>query len=234
MTCKSPNILSPILTQLHLARAQQDHRPAIPAKFVLGAFVSPSLFSTMFNNNNHNSVSISVSDDDSDELGRMRVRVRSRKRKKPGYRFKNELARRVVRKLVRYWTLLIFLAAAGLLLLEASRIGSKSSSGFIQKPDVVHSNHGSTNSPSLDRKSEGNLNRLDPTTRVVGGVRERKLIYVCARARVFLLSFFFLVLCRVISCPFCLHCLLQFCECLIVNFGFSNDAKSNMKAVCSK
>lgn len=132
----------------------------------------------MFNNN---SISISVSDEDSDELGRMRVRVRSRKRKKPVYRFKNELARRVVRKLVRYWAVLIFIAAAGLLLFEASRIGRKSGlvvhSGFIQKPNIVHSDHSSMNKPSLEKKSEGNLNRLDPTTRVVGGVRERKLAF---------------------------------------------------------
>lgn len=161
----------------------------------------------MFNNNHHNSVSIAVSDDDSDELGRMRVRVRSRKRKKPGYRFKNELARRVVRKLVRYWTLLIFLAAAGLLLLEASRIGSKSSSGFIQKPDVVHSNHGSTNIPSLDRKSEGNLNRLDPTTRVFGGVRERKLImFVPVPVYFCVLSFFSALLCDKLSVFVCTVC----------------------------
>ncbi|KAF3446259.1 hypothetical protein FNV43_RR11438 [Rhamnella rubrinervis] len=132
--------------------------------------------SSMFNNN---SISISVSDEDSDELGRMRVRVRSRKRKKPGYRFKNELARRLVRKLVRYWTVLIFIAAAGLLLFEASRIGRKSSlvvrSEFIRNPNIVHSDHSSMNKLSLEKKSEGNLNRLDPTTRVVGGVRERCL-----------------------------------------------------------
>ncbi|XP_059455456.1 probable hexosyltransferase MUCI70 isoform X2 [Corylus avellana] len=114
----------------------------------------------MFGNN---SISISVSDSDSDELGRMRVRVR-RKRKKPGHRVKNELVRRVIRAILKYWTLLIFLPAAGLLVFEASRIGRKPSL-------VVNSELGAAKKP----KSEGNLNRLDPTTRVVGGVRERCL-----------------------------------------------------------
>ncbi|XP_040996664.1 probable hexosyltransferase MUCI70 [Juglans microcarpa x Juglans regia] len=118
----------------------------------------------MFGNN---SISISVSDEDSDDLGRMRVRVR-RKRKKPSHRFKNELARRVLRLLLKYWTLLIFLPAAGLLVFEASRIGRKPSL-------VVNSELGTVKKPSSEKKSEGNLNRLDPTTRVVGGVRERCL-----------------------------------------------------------
>ncbi|GLT70491.1 hypothetical protein SLA2020_425670 [Shorea laevis] len=114
----------------------------------------------MFSNN---SISISVSDDEDEELGRMRVRVR-RKRKKPGHRIKDELVRRVIRALLRYWTLLIFLPAAGLLVFEASRIGRKPSL-------VVNSELGAAKKPKL----EGNLNRLDPTTRVVGGVRERCL-----------------------------------------------------------
>ncbi|KAH7524040.1 hypothetical protein FEM48_Zijuj06G0076100 [Ziziphus jujuba var. spinosa] len=102
----------------------------------------------------------------------MRVRVR-RKRKKPGYRLKNEFTRRVYRKLVRYWTLLIFIPAACLLIFEASRIGRKSSpvvtTDYIQNPNFVDSD-----STSIS-KSEGNLNRLDPTTRVVGGARQRCL-----------------------------------------------------------
>ncbi|XP_038717592.1 uncharacterized protein LOC120010802 isoform X2 [Tripterygium wilfordii] len=116
----------------------------------------------MFNNN---SISISVSDEESDELGKMRVRVR-RKRKKPGYRDKNELTLRVCRLLVKYWMVLIFLPAAGLLLFEASRIG--------RRPSLVASpEHGMVK--KLEMKPQVNLNRLDPTTRVVGGVRERCL-----------------------------------------------------------
>ncbi|XP_052193705.1 probable hexosyltransferase MUCI70 isoform X2 [Diospyros lotus] len=77
----------------------------------------------MFNN----SISISVSDEDSDELaGRMRPRVR-RKRKKLGFRGKNDFAKRFLRKLLRWWPVLLFLPAAGLLLFEASRIGRKPS-----------------------------------------------------------------------------------------------------------
>ncbi|XP_015884715.3 probable hexosyltransferase MUCI70 [Ziziphus jujuba] len=140
---------------------------------------SSSMFSNNNNNNNNNnSMSISVSDDESDELGRMRVRVR-RKRKKPGYRLKNEFTRRVYRKLVRYWTLLIFIPAACLLIFEASRIGRKSSpvvtTDYIQNPNFVDSDSTSISKSGSEKKSEGNLNRLDPTTRVVGGVRQRCL-----------------------------------------------------------
>ena len=133
----------------------------------------------MFNNSNNHSVSISVSDDDTDELTRMRARVR-KKRRKSGPRGSNggELARWVVRKLVRYWMFLIFLPLAGLLLFEASRIGRKSNSvarpELGKSPILSESGLGSAKKPSLEKKSEGNLNRLDPMTRVVGGVRERK------------------------------------------------------------
>ncbi|KAF5747091.1 hypothetical protein HS088_TW06G01270 [Tripterygium wilfordii] len=116
----------------------------------------------MFNNH---SISISVSDDESDELVKMIVRV-PRKRKKPGYRDNNELTRRVFRLLVKYWMVLIFLPAAGLLVFEAWRIGRRPSL-------VVSSEHGMIKESEI--KSQENLNRLDPTTRVVGGVRERCL-----------------------------------------------------------
>lgn len=118
----------------------------------------------MFSNN---SISISVSDEDPDELGRMRVRVR-RKRKKPGHPVKNELARTVVLLLLKYWMFLILLPAVGLLVFEASRIGRKPSP--LATPEL-----GTVTKPSLEKKPGGNLNRLDPTTRVVGGVRERCL-----------------------------------------------------------
>lgn len=119
----------------------------------------------MFNN----SLSISVSDDDLDELGKMRVRVR-RKRKKPVFRGKNEFARRVLRKVLKWWILLLIIPAAGLLLFEVSRLGKKSNS-------VAKLEHNTLKKPFFDvgKKSEGNLNRLDPTFRNVGGVRERCL-----------------------------------------------------------
>ncbi|TQE12999.1 hypothetical protein C1H46_001374 [Malus baccata] len=129
----------------------------------------------MFSNN---SISISVSDDEADELGRMRVRVR-RKRKKLGHRLKNEFLHRVARKLVRYWALLIFLPALGLLLYEVSRIGrkpslvAKSELSAPEKPSLVGAE--TVKNSSLEKKSDGNLNRLDHTTRVVGGVRQRCL-----------------------------------------------------------
>ncbi|KAL6124998.1 hypothetical protein ACLB2K_077506 [Fragaria x ananassa] len=120
----------------------------------------------MFNNN---SISISVSDEESDELGRMRVRVR-RKRKKLGHRFKNEFVRRVVRNLVKYWALLIFVPAICLLLYEAWSIGWRSTSPVSksEKPSLV-------NNASTEKKSEANLNRLDPTTRIIHGIRQRCL-----------------------------------------------------------
>ncbi|KAI8014099.1 hypothetical protein LOK49_LG05G03560 [Camellia lanceoleosa] len=120
----------------------------------------------MFNN----SISISVSDEDSDDLaGKMRVRVR-RKRKKSVFRGKNELAQRLLRKLLRWWPVLVFLPAAGLLMFEASRIGRKPS-------PVLVSELASQKDPKpvVEKKSEANLNRLDPTTRVIGGVRQRCL-----------------------------------------------------------
>lgn len=122
--------------------------------------------SSMFNGN---SISISVSDDDSDEVGKMRVRVR-RKRKKPGLRIKNDLIGRIVRKLLKWWMVLLFLPAAGLLLFEASSIGRKPAL-------VIDSQLSMAKKPSfpLEREPNSNLNRLDPTTRVIGGVRQRCL-----------------------------------------------------------
>ena len=143
----------------------------------------------MFTNN---SISISVSDDESDELGRVRARVR-KKRKKLGHRNNgNGFTRWLLRKLVKYWMVLIFLPAAGLLLFEASR--------FVVKPEVSKTpiRSGSELSPikkpSLVTKSEGNLNRLDPTTRVVAGVRERKWAFV-----IFLKKFVFDFAIRILS-----------------------------------
>ncbi|GAB4839401.1 hypothetical protein Ancab_028925 [Ancistrocladus abbreviatus] len=120
----------------------------------------------MFNN----SISIAVSDDDSDDhAGRMRARVR-RKRKKSALRSDQDFIRRLVRRLARWWPLLLFLPALALLLFEASRIGRKPTSYQI---DSRTSNPIFLSPP--EKKSDGNLNRLHPTTRVVHGVRERCL-----------------------------------------------------------
>lgn len=114
----------------------------------------------MFQNNNHHGVSILVSDDESDELGRMRVRAR-RKRKKLGHK-------RLLRKLLlKYWMLLIIIPAACLLFYEATRIGLVPQSRT----------HVDGSTPTLVKQSHPNLDRLDPTTHVVAGVRERKFIF---------------------------------------------------------
>lgn len=117
--------------------------------------------------NNHTNISISVSDDESDELGRMRVRAR-RKRKKLGHR-------RLLRKLfLRYWTLLVIVPAACLLVFEATRIGRSRPSLNLNSNSVTTRNRVNVSStPALGKEPQGNLNRLDPTTHVVAGVRER-------------------------------------------------------------
>lgn len=129
--------------------------------------------------NSSNSVSIPVSDNEFDEVERMRVRAR-RKRKKLGSRVKNELARRVFRMMLRYWLVVFFLIAAGLLIFEATRIGrksrmeAKSELGDTTRPTLGDSVLGTDKKSGLDNKPDGNLNRLDPVTRMVAGVRERK------------------------------------------------------------
>ncbi|XP_010525625.1 PREDICTED: uncharacterized protein LOC104803394 [Tarenaya hassleriana] len=116
----------------------------------------------------NNSVSISVSDDEPDEMNRIRARSR-RKRKKLSHRANGELPRRVLRLFLRYWVVLIFLLAVGLLVFEATRIGRKSGGGASSELSQLKEREKKA-SPS--KKNEGNLNRLDPTTRVVDGVRE--------------------------------------------------------------
>ncbi|KAJ4966030.1 hypothetical protein NE237_017879 [Protea cynaroides] len=109
-----------------------------------------------------NSVSISVPDDDSDELaGKMRVRVR-RKPKKFRFRGRDDFLRRMFRKLLKWWMLLLFLPAIGLLI-----FGGLKNAG---KP-----NEESKSEIDARKILEGNLNRLDPETRVVKGIRERCL-----------------------------------------------------------
>ncbi|XP_065847525.1 probable hexosyltransferase MUCI70 [Euphorbia lathyris] len=119
--------------------------------------------SSMFNNN---SISISVSDEDPEEAGRMRVRVHRKRKKKQGRRANNELVHHVLRFLFRFWMVLIFLPAAGLLVFEASRIARKPSSGV-----KLANNETKTPTPNLKindgvseskKKVDTNLDRLDP------------------------------------------------------------------------
>jgi hypothetical protein len=119
--------------------------------------------------NNH-TLSITVSDEESDDRSRL-LRALRKRRKQQSLSFrgktKSELLLRVLRKVLRWWALILFVPAIGLLLLEVSRIlgkypspdpdsAPKSVSGFGRKGSV------------------GNLDRSDPRTRVVRGVRERK------------------------------------------------------------
>ncbi|XP_061346445.1 probable hexosyltransferase MUCI70 isoform X2 [Gastrolobium bilobum] len=116
--------------------------------------------------NTNNSISISLSDDETDELGRMRVRAR-RKRKKLSHK-------RLFRKLlVRYWMLLIIIPATCLLIFEATRIGRKPNLNV--NSNIETHTQVDRSSPTLGKEPHRNLNRLDPTTHVVGGVRERCL-----------------------------------------------------------
>lgn len=131
--------------------------------------------------NNSNSVSIPVSDNELDDMERMRVRVR-RKRKKQGNRVNNELAPRVFKMMLKYWLVVFFLLAAGLLLFEATKIGqnsrleTKSEFAATTTPKLDDSKLETVKESGLDKKPDGNLNRLDPVTRMVNGVRERKLL----------------------------------------------------------
>ncbi|KAE8667553.1 30S ribosomal protein S9 [Hibiscus syriacus] len=128
---------------------------------------------------NNNSISILVSDDESDELGRKRVRA-WRKRKKHGHhRPRNELNQRLIRLFVKYWMLLIFLPAAVLFIFEVTSIGRKprlvadSEVNEVKKPNLMGKLQlTKLKEPTQRNKSSSNLNRLDPITHVVGGVRE--------------------------------------------------------------
>ncbi|KAK4768700.1 hypothetical protein SAY87_003841 [Trapa incisa] len=124
-------------------------------------------------------VTISISDDEADELGRLRARARRKRKKHNGPRIKAEWTRRIKRLLIRYWFFLLLVPAIGLLLYEASRIGRGTSNADNRTTDAENVRMGFDSQirmmPSLDKRSEGNLNRLDPTTRVIGGVRERCL-----------------------------------------------------------
>ncbi|XP_008808902.1 uncharacterized protein LOC103720789 [Phoenix dactylifera] len=104
-----------------------------------------------------NSISISVSDDD-EVAGRMRVRARQ-KRKKPRFRGRRELCQRIVRKAIRWWTVLLFLPAIALLLVESSKLARKPQAEPKSEPVSI-------------KESTRKLTRLNPTTRLVNGIRE--------------------------------------------------------------
>lgn len=117
----------------------------------------------------NNGVAISVSDDDpEDPSTRMRPRVR-RKRKKLGPRNRPDYIRKIVSKLLKWWPALLLLPAACLLMYEAFKIGG----GEMRSPAQARKSDHST-TQSTKAKPLGNLNKVDPVTRVVGGVRERK------------------------------------------------------------
>nr|WDD38930.1 putative hexosyltransferase [Fagopyrum tataricum] len=114
----------------------------------------------MFNNN----VAISVSDEESeDHAGRVKVRVR-RKRRKPIIRSNQELVRRFVRKLVKWWPVLLIVLLLGLFAFEASRMGKKPSEEIKSRSRKINL-----------KEPTANLGRLDPTFHVVRGVKERCL-----------------------------------------------------------
>ncbi|KAK3212755.1 hypothetical protein Dsin_017461 [Dipteronia sinensis] len=97
----------------------------------------------------------------------MRVRVRRKRKKQNHQRVKSELTHRVLRFFIKYWMVLNFLIAAGLLLFEATRTGKKPSSvdnsehsGVTQPRKEKDLRLVGLEKPSLEKKPEGNLNRL--------------------------------------------------------------------------
>ncbi|XP_078430519.1 DNA-directed RNA polymerase subunit beta (DUF616) [Wolffia australiana] len=106
---------------------------------------------------------ISISDEDSDDSFRFRSRVRH-KRKKLAVRGTAGIFLRFIRKIERWWPLLILFPSLGLLFYEISGIYWKNEDGGV----VVEAK----DSQEEVQKYLGNLNRLNPMTRVVNGVRE--------------------------------------------------------------
>ncbi|KAJ0963375.1 hypothetical protein J5N97_028497 [Dioscorea zingiberensis] len=106
-----------------------------------------------------NCISISVSDSDSDEAPGWKQSRFRRKRRNPRGRWKDEPFRRALRRAMSWWPVLVFIPAIALLFFEASRLSVK--------PTVEHSSTGRFIRP----EPGSNLNRLDPTTRVVNGSR---------------------------------------------------------------
>lgn len=143
----------------------------------------------------NNGVTVSVSDEDpEDPSSRMRPRFR-RKRKKPGARSRPDFTRRIVAKLLKWWPALLLLPAACLLIYEAIKIGD----GEIRSPPSARKSEHVATQSSKD-KPQGNLNNLEPTTRVVGGVRERKsYFFISIFAENYLPSFWEKLL-QIVSC----------------------------------
>ncbi|CAN4122772.1 unnamed protein product [Withania somnifera] len=116
----------------------------------------------------NNSVSINVSEDEPDEfVNKLRARAR-RKRKKIALRSKYSFSHIVLRKLIKWWPVLLFLLAFCVLIFEASRIGGRTST-VVEKSN---SEAGHKADKVVEMKQPKNLNRLDPVTHVVHGVRE--------------------------------------------------------------
>ncbi|KAK6938757.1 Protein of unknown function DUF616 [Dillenia turbinata] len=110
-------------------------------------------------------ISIPFSDDDSDVgAGKMRGRVR-RKRKKPVGIPGPSLLQRIIRGLVKWWPLLLFLPALGLFVYEAFKVGRTPVTSTISRHDW------GKKSNLVDQRTS-NLNRLDPTTKIIGGARQ--------------------------------------------------------------
>ncbi|KAK8673695.1 hypothetical protein V6N13_112013 [Hibiscus sabdariffa] len=127
----------------------------------------------------NNSIFILVSDEESDELGRKRVRAWRKRKKRGHHRVRNELNQRLIRLFVKYWMLLIFLPAAVLIIFEVTSVGRKpgpvvnSEVNEVKKSNLMgNSELTKLKEPTQGNKSGRNLNRLDPITHVVGGVRE--------------------------------------------------------------
>lgn len=141
--------------------------------------------------NNNNSISINVSDEDSDNHAeKLRLRAR-RKRKKSAPRGTAKLLSRFLR---RWWPVFLVFPAAGLLVFEASSLGHKHTP-LINSELATQKTHDSV----TEKKSQGNLNRLDPTTRVVAGVRERKYMNYNPDLLYYSFVFYFVIV------LYCLH-----------------------------
>ncbi|CAO2838965.1 unnamed protein product [Amaranthus hypochondriacus] len=123
----------------------------------------------MFNNNdNHSSITFPVSDEDSDDYTTRIRRVRRKRKKSTINRSNTELTRRFVRKLTKWWPVLLFVFAMALFLFEASRLSKKENKSIsIRK--------GASFIDVEEIKSPPNLNRLDPTYRTIAGVKKRCL-----------------------------------------------------------
>lgn len=135
-----------------------------------------------------NGISVSVSDDE-EVAGKMRVRIRHR-RKKPGPR--QELLGRVVRSAMRWWSLLLVLPVLFLLFFETTKLARRprdeprSIPVALARDSISNPKEAPSDANAAVRKSTGNLNRLDRTTRVVNGVRERKF---CSNQLLYSLAF---------------------------------------------